>query len=220
MEVDHVFIRARHGAPEAEVLKAFGLTEGTPNKHPGQGTANRRFFFHNVFIELLWLDDVVEVQSESTRPTLLFERLSENSAGISPFGICFRPTEINETKPPFPYWRYQPSYLPNSLAVEIASDVPLSEPMWFFLSFATRPDLAPSARLQPLVHQTGIKEVTSVSVSFPVANKLSTAGRSIVQSECMYIAEGEKQLLEICFDNETQSCSHDFRPALPLIIKW
>ena len=74
MEVDHVFIRARHGAPEAEVLKAFGLTEGTPNKHPGQGSANRRFFFHNFFIELLWLDDEVEVHSEIARPTLLFEQ--------------------------------------------------------------------------------------------------------------------------------------------------
>ena len=45
MHLDHIFIRARPGAPEAEALKAFGLTEGSPNRHPGQGTANRRFFF-------------------------------------------------------------------------------------------------------------------------------------------------------------------------------
>ena len=44
-ELDHVFICAAAGAPEAASLIAFGLTEGTPNTHPGQGTANRRFFY-------------------------------------------------------------------------------------------------------------------------------------------------------------------------------
>jgi len=47
-EVDHLFVCANLGAPEADSLIAFGLTEGAPNVHPGQGTANRRFFFHNV----------------------------------------------------------------------------------------------------------------------------------------------------------------------------
>lgn len=42
------------------MLKNFGLTEGTSNRHPGQGTANRRFFFKNFFIELLWLENLEE----------------------------------------------------------------------------------------------------------------------------------------------------------------
>ena len=49
MEVDHIFICVQSGAPEAETLKKFGLTEGSSNKHPGQGTENRRFFFKNSF---------------------------------------------------------------------------------------------------------------------------------------------------------------------------
>src|SRR5207249_2167482 len=44
-ELDHVFICTAAGTPEAASLIAFGLTEGTPNTHPGQGTANRRFFY-------------------------------------------------------------------------------------------------------------------------------------------------------------------------------
>ncbi|HBU86299.1 MAG TPA: glyoxalase-like domain protein, partial [Acinetobacter sp.] len=55
MEVDHIFICVQSGAPEAETLKKFGLTEGSSNKHPGQGTENRRFFFKNSFIELIFL---------------------------------------------------------------------------------------------------------------------------------------------------------------------
>ena len=44
-EVDHVFVWVDVGAPAADQLVSFGLTEGDPNVHPGQGTANRRFFF-------------------------------------------------------------------------------------------------------------------------------------------------------------------------------
>jgi hypothetical protein len=40
------------GAPEAEALLRVGLREGAGNTHPGQGTACRRFFFENAYLEL------------------------------------------------------------------------------------------------------------------------------------------------------------------------
>jgi len=43
--LDHVFILCSPGAPESGALNRLGLTEGSPNTHPGQGTACRRFFF-------------------------------------------------------------------------------------------------------------------------------------------------------------------------------
>jgi hypothetical protein len=52
VEFDHMFICTQLGAPEADRLVAFGLSEGTPNSHPGQGTACRRFFFRNAMLEL------------------------------------------------------------------------------------------------------------------------------------------------------------------------
>ncbi|MGE5154985.1 MAG: hypothetical protein ACM3ST_13340 [Bdellovibrio bacteriovorus] len=54
------------GTPAAERLAAFGLTEGAPNRHPGQGTACRRFFFRNAMLELLWMDEPAAVRSEGT----------------------------------------------------------------------------------------------------------------------------------------------------------
>ena len=220
IDVDHIFICVRSGAPEAEALKAMGLTEGLPNKHPGQGTANRRFFFHNIFIELLWLDDAAEAQSELTRPTMLYERLAASNDETSPFGICFRPAALGGNKAPFPSWNYKPVYLPSNFEVEIASDIPLSEPMWFFLSFASRPDSAPQERRQPFVHQTGFMEVTSLRIVLPKIKSLSVAARSIIQSEYLSIVEGEHHLFEMGFDHETQGRSHDFRPLLPLLFKW
>ena len=90
-ELDHVFICASIGAPEADRLVEFGLTEGTRNAHPGQGTANRRFFFHNAMLELLWVHDAAEAQSELVRPTRLWERWAGRSGGACPLALCFRP---------------------------------------------------------------------------------------------------------------------------------
>ncbi len=44
-ELDHLFLCCSEGAPEAATLVRRGPTEGSSNTHPGQGTANRRFFF-------------------------------------------------------------------------------------------------------------------------------------------------------------------------------
>jgi hypothetical protein len=50
VEFDHLFVCVSVGAIEAACVAAVGLREGAPNQHPGQGTACRRFFFHNADI--------------------------------------------------------------------------------------------------------------------------------------------------------------------------
>ena len=71
VELDHVFVCVAPDAPEADLLVAFGLLEGTPNTHPGQGTANRRFYFRNAMLELVWVRDEDEAQSPLIAPTRL-----------------------------------------------------------------------------------------------------------------------------------------------------
>src|SRR5215470_9408923 len=111
IELDHLFVCTAPDAPEADELVEFGLHEGPPNQHRGQGTANRRFAFTNAMIELLWVSDPSEAQSPSTRHTLLWERWSGRNANTCPFGICVRPVDSYETGLPFPGWEYRPSYL-------------------------------------------------------------------------------------------------------------
>jgi hypothetical protein len=45
----------------------FGLLEGSSNAHPGQGTANRRFFFDNFMLELLWVTNPAEARTWESR---------------------------------------------------------------------------------------------------------------------------------------------------------
>jgi glyoxalase-like protein len=81
------------GAPEAAVLLSLGLVEGSPNTHPGQGTACRRFFFANAYLELVFVVDEAEARAEPARATRLFERWSRRRKGASPFGIVLRPAD-------------------------------------------------------------------------------------------------------------------------------
>lgn len=215
MLIDHLFIRTRPGAPEAEVLAAFGLAEGAGNRHPGQGTANRRFFFHNAFIELLWLDDAEEAQSPETRPTMLFERLSLAHAALSPFGVCFRPSPGDDGPPPFATWRYQPAYFPPGVACDMALS-PLSDPLWFHISPGGRPDALPAERAQPLAHRVPLREITALTVVQPTPMTMA----ALPPQAAVSFAEGGQHVLEIEFDGAAQGLSHDFRPALPLIFKY
>ena len=74
LELDHVFICCDVDAPEADRLVRIGLTEGSGNVHAGQGTANRRFFFEDTYIELLWVCNPGEARSDSVRPAAIWER--------------------------------------------------------------------------------------------------------------------------------------------------
>jgi len=108
-EFDHVFICTSCGGTEASGLASFGLTEGPPNVHPGQGTACRRFFFANGYLELLWISNAEEAQSGTIRPTHLWERWKGRASGVCPVGLGFRPKNQHDGSTPFSSWEYRPS---------------------------------------------------------------------------------------------------------------
>lgn len=233
MEFDHLFLCVPPKAQDADLLISAGFTEGTANRHPGQGTANRRFFFDNAFIELLYVEEIDELQSPLTKPLRLDERLHRTEAGISPFGLCFRPTDEADVAngiAPFAGWRYKPGYLPAHLHIDVA-DAPLEEPMWFYLSFGERPDTAERARQENRVHKNGVSEITSVNVSGYPLTELSDAAKAIVQCSrdpAVMIGndldgsagKNRDHLVELVFDHHKQKQIRDFRPQLPLVCHW
>ena len=218
MEFDHVFICVAEPADEAEQLVDFGLVEGTSNHHPGQGTANRRFFFQNAFIEVLFPTDSTELNNELTGPTNLHERFPPKAHHVSPFGVCFRPSK-SEPNVPFENWSYRPPYLPEHLDVKVARS-PTTEPMWFYLSFGSRPDSVTDEKRQPLAHQCGFRSITSVKVYTPPVDAFSQPATVLNKSSIVEYIEGKEHLLVLGFDNEARGREHDFRPSLPLKFRW
>lgn len=217
MRIDHLFIRSRAGAPEGELLRSLGLSEGSGNRHPGQGTENRRFFFNDAFLELLWIADDDEVRNAQTSPTLLAERLADGGPAC-PFGVCFRPSG-DDSGAPFPCWDYAPPYLPPGMRIGIGADVPSSEPMWFFLSKGIAPSAYAEARRQPLNHAAGVKTITSVTLTLPSPAR-SASARAASAGTQLTLREGDAYLMEIHFDHGAQGQTRDCRPTLPLILHY
>jgi hypothetical protein len=219
-ELDHLFICTDIGAHEADSLIQFGLSEGDPNVHPGQGTANRRFFFRNAMLELVWVHDAGEAQSELARPTQLWQRWSQRQAGVSPFGLCVRPTRPGAAEVPFPAWIYRPPYLPAPLVIHVGENTPLSEPMWFYLGFGRRPDDPAWPKRQPLEHAAGFREITQVQITTPGADHASAVAQAVVRTGAVTLISAPEHRMEITFDGGGQNRLKDFRPSLPLVFRW
>lgn len=220
-EVDHLFIWTGIGAYEGEGLVSFGLVEGTSNAHPGQGTTNRRFFFHNAMLELLWVHDPEEAKSELIRPTRLWERWTHRNDGVCPFGICLRPALGSGDTVAFSSWAYHPPYLPKTMSIEVGTNsAVLTEPWLFQTPFGQRPDQYPAEKSQPLDHGTGLREITRVELVSPAANHVSPELQAVVNTKQIKLRVGAEYCMEIGFDGEVQGQQVDFRPGLPLMMSW
>jgi hypothetical protein len=220
-ELDHLFICTAVGAPEANSVSGFGLTEGERNIHPGQGTANRRFFFRNGMLELLWLSDEREARGTQIMPTRLYERCKYRETGASPFGLCLRPSDQTGGECPFEYWEYRPPYLSAKMSLYVASNSHMiAEPLLFYVPVRMRPDEYPEDRRQPLEHKAGFEEITSIRVSITKTGAYSTALRKVDKAGWLSVISGEEHLMNIGFDGEKQGKQFDFRPELPLIFNW
>jgi hypothetical protein len=212
LEVDHAFIGCKAGAPEGDALLRLGFAEGSGNTHPGQGTANRRFFFENFMLELIWVADPAEVQNERTRRTRLWDRCQGDNE-VSPFGIIFRSAVVPPASPPFATWSYSPIYLPPGLAIQIAEGTNLYEPELFYLPFLRRA----ATQSEPLEHALPIRRIRALSVGLR-KSALSAASRSAEECGLVRYFVSMLPLLEILFEGPA-GMRIDLRPDLPLVFR-
>jgi hypothetical protein len=217
MDLDHVLILCEDGAPEAEALLRAGLREGSGNRHPGQGTACRRFFFANRYLELAWVSDVEEARSELARPTRLLDRWSMRRGGACPFGLALRPA-LDEVHiaPPFRTFRYTPRYLPEGMAIEIAEDVPLSEPEIFFLAFQRG---RPRAGIEPIDHAPPLVSLQTVTIAGPMPELRSEAARAVEATGQVAFVRAAGYSVTLTFSGAAGATA-DLRPELPVILRW
>ena len=219
IEVDHVFVMTSFAAPEARCLIDLGLREGSPKRHPGQGTSNRRFFFANAMLELLWVDDIADATCGPAADTCLAERWAQRSRSASPFGICLRPARGQPQVAPFPTWDYLPPYSPLALPVAQSSRQ-IDEPLLFFIPFHRRMDELPAGQREPIEHPLGVRELTSLRVYAPAMAAPSVSMQRALASGAFAVEEGAEWLMELGFDGGQQNRSADLRPTLPLLLRW
>jgi hypothetical protein len=216
--LDHLFICTSVGAPAAEQLCRLGLTEGSPNRHPGQGTANRRFFFQNAMLELLWVENAAEAQRAEAGALRLWERWSAAGRAASPFGIIVRPQPESEKACPFDAWDYRPPTMPD-LQLRIAAATGIEEPMWCYIETGRKPIEAPPERRQPLEHPAGLREVTRVHLVCPPLPEASVTA-AMARAGVIGLESGAGHLVELHFDGALQGKREDLQPDLPLVLRW
>lgn len=170
LSVDHFFLFIEPDGPEIEALKRLGLTETCRRAHPGQGTANACFAFDNLYLELLWLASEAEARSAPIARTRLWERSRWCETGASPFGLAVRG---DLAAAGVPTWDYRPPYLPEGVAIPVASasDDP-ALPMVFVSPGHQSPVDWPEARRGQLQGSAGFGKVLSVELGLP-ASKVS-----------------------------------------------
>jgi hypothetical protein len=215
LEVDHAFVTCAPGAPEGDALLKLGFVEGSGNIHPGQGTACRRFFFENFMLELLWVTDQREAQSDRTRRTRLWERCAQREQGVCPFGIVLRCADERASSAPFPVWSYTPGYVPSGMSIEIAEGTTLQEPELFFLSFLKG---ASNRAPQPRDHAMPITQISGLAVGVPDLAGLSAASLTAAKHKLLRYFESRQYVLEILFAGAPEA-RFDLRPALPLLFR-
>jgi hypothetical protein len=195
LRLHHLFVCTSVGAPEAEELESAGLIEGTPNIHPGQGTANRRFFFDSGFLELLWVRDDHEARSVLPASMSLWERWAGRGTATNPFGLCFSSVDPIPALP-FPVRSYQPDYLPGNRSLLFADDLTLSEPEIFVLGW---PQGQSSPASEPTNHPLGLCGIRSVSVGLPQPGSISDTLRTIRDAGLIEVHEASAPELAVAF---------------------
>jgi hypothetical protein len=211
MQLDHFFILTEKFAPEATLLTDLGLIEGASNDHRGQGTANRRFFFSNTALELLYVRDAREADEGPARDLQFPARASNPDA--SPFGLVMR-CDSDAGSPGFSGWRYQPEYFAHGTRFLVADNsVRLDEPLCICMPEDLHPGLPQVEQKKPF------NEVTELRIHVP-GDEPSAALKEISEVDGVIIKTGRQHLMEVAFGHEARQIKRDLRPGLPLVLSW
>ena len=220
LELDHVFVCPPEERAAINALAEFGLQFARQGVHPGQGTANVCAFFDNAYLELLWRRDDAELQSNLVRPVSLWERVRWPESGACPFGLAFRTTGADvpltaET------WRYEAPFLPTGAFIPIVTPRHAAgEPLLFISTVSSAPVSWPPERRPPLEHRGRHRNLTALVLSQPATRPLSPAPAVLVEMGLFAVKDEREYHLEIEWDGGSAGESHDFRPVLPLSLRW
>jgi len=214
MVVDHFYFCTGDPDEIVNILIDFGLKEGKSNTHPGQGTANRRFFFQNSMLELLYVNDRSELESDRTNVLGLAEQFDNPLK--STLGIIFRPGESENKRCPFEAVPYRPLYLPENLHMDVVCNTGDLEPKFIYMDFATKP--IGREEIFHEIENIKYKCITKITLKVNIA-ELSNVEMIVKNNSDLNIEKSLEDILEIELDDNSQGKVRDFTPFIPLRIK-
>ena len=228
LALDHAWIAVpRGGGPQREMLEAAGFRFAPEiNRHDGQGTASATIHFENGYFELIWADPDVPAAGGGTLAQQRFaDRADWRRTGQSPLGIGFRRTPATPSPFPFETWSVAAPWMSDA-QMEVLS--PRGSPtITLFMTpsgvdaEANRAIIAaggPAA--ERFVHGNGARRLTGVRVSAPTPAGLPPAASFVNQSGAAELIVGSEWLMELELDFGAQNQNLEFRPSMPLIVRF
>src|SRR6266545_541108 len=224
LELDHVYIVVPPGAAAAvQALRQGGLViDSSVTRHVGQGTASMAAFFENAYLELLWVDSSVTVDSAHRLDLADFVRAEAwRQSGASPFGVGLHflsgtpsdlgiPIRLDSAARMRPGTAYVLLRQPDeSLAVDlfITPDY-LAVTSWLARYMSRRPDL--------FSHPMGVRRLTRAWVRGQ-PQQLPRAAQ--LQPRLVGFEKASSPHLVLEFDGGHRGQVLDLRPVLPLILQ-
>ncbi|MFY0685664.1 MAG: VOC family protein [Cyclobacteriaceae bacterium] len=212
MQIDHIFIFSSEQGREADELIQFGLVEGSNRIHPGQGTRNRKFYFKNFFLELVWVSNENEIKSPATAPTRLWERANYKINGYSPFGLCMEPTDDVEEL--FEgCLKYSPDYISDEQTFEIITQENSPQLPW-----ACRvPHASEFDKLTD--HPNGLQKLSKVTFGVKGAFRPNRFTEVLSSKALIEFENNDDHCLTLEFDEHRTGQTKHF-DSLPLVIVY
>lgn len=215
MQIDHVFTFTDYPNAAAEELLSFGLTEGSNRVHLGQGTANRKFYFENFFLEVLWVQNEAEITSPAVLPTKLWQRARHVENESSPYGLCL----VNTPDTDIVFAdaiAYQPAYFPAGLTIEVQPhEQNLSLPWTCRLPF--KGEQKPTT--EPTSHPAGLQRLTSAIFGLACYDEADKLLQQLAKQTQIQFVAAPQNNLTLLFDHHRQGKEHRIE-TLNLTIRY
>ena len=193
----------------------FGLVEGSNRIHIGQGTTNRKFYFENFFLEIVWVTDEKEIKSDLVSPTKLWERSTFDVNQSSPFGLCLVNTD--DTNVLFSdSVKYQPMYFPAGLEIEFLTNEDYAYLPWTFrLPFKGSKKKVD----EPTNHRYNLDRLTNAEFTIPPSINTENYINHFRDEEHVVFTSSDKCQLILTFNDYQNGGVHQFK-KLPLTIRY
>ncbi|MFC1748457.1 hypothetical protein ACFL2V_06580 [Pseudomonadota bacterium] len=212
IDLDHIFILTHPGAALADSVADVGLIEGSCNTHPGQGTANRRFFFANTTLEFLYVRDAMEAENGPGSRLRFVERAA--SLNASPFGLIVRSANETEADIHFPGWKYYPDYFNGQYRFHVGENSDkFEEPLCICM-----PINLPQRKKMPKPENPDWV-LTELRIAVPVSEPSETLVE-IANCDGVSIRLNKPHRMELVFNEGRAGMLKDFSPELPMAISW
>ncbi len=214
MNIHHIFIFSEEHGQVADELVSFGLTEGSNRAHIGQGTSNRKFYFDNFYLEILWVHDQSEIKSELIKSTGLHDRSNFKVNDFSPYGLCVVNDESTNKLFENSY-KYQPQYFPDGITIEVLKNENEPSLPWMFrLPFKGQV----KNENEPTVHKTQMKELSAATFLYKGDVDSDFSENFKREKNVKFLKSNEYHLI-LTFDNHQQGKRRTFE-RLKLTIEY